>query len=206
METQLDIDADMKKQLEILLEQLEDVENPSVAEEQYSTPPPLAAELLTLAFLHGDIANRVVYDLGSGNGILAIGAKLLGAKEAIGIERDGNAIEVAIENSRKLGVEVEFRRCDVRTVHASGDTVVMNPPFGAQRGNRHADRVFLKKAFEIASVVYTIHNAGSEPFLRTFVHPASITRFPTSFGMRRRFWFHKREKKTIAVDLYRMNL
>jgi len=39
----------MKKQLEILLEQLEDVENPSVAEEQYSTPPPLAAELLTLA-------------------------------------------------------------------------------------------------------------------------------------------------------------
>ena len=206
LETQLNIDADMKKQLEILLEQLEDVENPSVAEEQYSTPPPLAAELLTLAFLHGDIANRVVYDLGSGNGILAIGAKLLGAKEAIGIERDGNAIEVAIENSRKLGVEVEFRRCDVRTVRARGDTVVMNPPFGAQRGNRHADRVFLKKAFEIASVVYTIHNAGSEPFLRTFVHPASITRFPTSFGMRRRFWFHKREKKTIAVDLYRMNL
>jgi len=39
----------MKKQLEILLEQLEDVENPSVAEEQYGTPPPLAAELLTLA-------------------------------------------------------------------------------------------------------------------------------------------------------------
>ncbi|PXF50550.1 MAG: hypothetical protein C4B56_08870 [Candidatus Methanophagaceae archaeon] len=56
----------MKKQLEILLEQLEDVENPSVAEEQYSTPPPLAAELLTLAFLHGDIANLTVYDLGSG--------------------------------------------------------------------------------------------------------------------------------------------
>ncbi len=196
----------MKKQLEILLERLEDVENPSVAEEQYSTPPALAAELLTLAFLHGDIANRTVYDLGSGNGILAIGAKLLGAKEVIGIERDRNAIKVAIENSQKLGVEVEFRRCDVRTLHARGDTVVMNPPFGAQRKNRHADRAFLRKAFEIASVVYTIHNAGSEPFLRTFVHPASILRFPTSFSMRRRFWFHKRDKKQIAVDLYRMNL
>ena len=197
----------MKKQLEILLEQLEDVESPSVAEEQYSTPPPLAAELLILALLHGDIANRIVYDLGSGNGILAIGAKLLGAKEVIGIERDGDAIEVAIENSRKLGVEVEFRRCDVRTLHAAkGDTVVMNPPFGAQRGNRHADRVFLKKAFEIAPVVYTIHNAGSEPFLRTFVQPASISRFPTSFCLKRRFWFHKRDKKQIAVDLYRMSL
>ena|GEM_PF-2244836 len=30
--------VDMKKQLEILLERLEDVENPSVAEEQYSIP------------------------------------------------------------------------------------------------------------------------------------------------------------------------
>ena len=99
----------MKKQLEILLERLEDVVNPSVAEEQYSTPPALAAELLILTLLHGDIANRTVYDLGSENGILVICAKLLGAKEVIGIERDRNTIKVAIENSQKLGVEVEFR-------------------------------------------------------------------------------------------------
>jgi len=69
--------------------------------------------LLILAFLHGDIANRTVYDQGSENGILAICAKLLGAKEVTGIERDRNAIKVAIENSQKLGVEVEFRRCDI---------------------------------------------------------------------------------------------
>ena len=31
----------------------------------------------------------------------------------IGIERDRNAIKVAIENSQKLGVELEFRRCDI---------------------------------------------------------------------------------------------
>ncbi len=204
----------MKKELEILLERVEDLKRPSVAEEQYSTPPALAAELLTLAFLHGDIAGNVVYDLGSGNGILAIGAKLLGAKEVIGIERDSDAIEVARENSRKLGVEVEFRRCDVRDIREreegmdmSGDTVVMNPPFGAQRVNRHADRLFLKKAFVLAPVVYSIHNAGSEPFLRAILEPAgvAITRFPTTLNLRRRFWFHKKDKKLIHVDMYRMS-
>ncbi len=194
----------MKKELELLLEQLEDLKHPSVVEEQYSTPPPLAAELLTIAYLHGDIANRVVYDLGSGNGILAIGAKLLGAKRAVGIERDSHAVEVARRNSQKLDVAVEFIICDVRAVHDKCDTVVMNPPFGAQRASRHADRVFLKKALEIAHVVYSIHNAGSEQFLRQFVQPATVTRFPASFKLKRRFWFHKKDKINMPVDMYRI--
>ncbi len=194
----------MKKELELLLEQLEDLKHPSVVEEQYSTPPALAAELLTIAYLHGDIANRVVYDLGSGNGILAIGAKLLGAKRAVGIERDSHAVEVARRNSQKLDVAVEFIICDVRAVHDKCDTVVMNPPFGAQRASRHADRVFLKKALEIAHVVYSIHNAGSEQFLRQFVQPATVTRFPASFKLKRRFWFHKKDKINMPVDMYRI--
>ncbi len=193
-----------KKNLEILLEQLEDVKHPSALEEQYSTPPALAAELLTIASLHGDIEDRVVYDLGSGNGILAIGAKLLGAKRAVGIERDRHAVEVARRNSQKLDVVVEFVICDVRALHTRCDTVVMNPPFGAQRANRHADRIFLKKALEIAPIVYSIHNANSEQFLRQFVHPATVTRFPTSFWLKRRFWFHKKDRVNIPVDLYRI--
>jgi len=40
----------MKKQLEILLEQLEDVENPSVAEEQYSTPPAIGCGIAHTRF------------------------------------------------------------------------------------------------------------------------------------------------------------
>ncbi|MCK4398940.1 MAG: hypothetical protein KAV25_08110, partial [Methanophagales archaeon] len=82
--------------------------------------------------------------------------------------------------------------------------VVMNPPFGAQRRNRHADRRFLEKAFEIAPVVYSIHNAGSESFLRGFVPYAAIQRFPVSFPLKRKFWFHKKERKFIEVDVYRM--
>jgi putative methylase len=193
-----------KKELEILLETVEDIVEPDVDREQYSTPATVASQLLHFAFMNRDIEDRVVYDLGCGNGILGIGAKLLGAKEVVGIDSDRKVIEVANANSKRLGVEVEFRRCDVREVEGKGDTVVMNPPFGAQRKNIHADRLFLEKAFEIAPVVYSIHNAGSESFLRRFIPHATILRFPVAFPLKRRFWFHKKEKRFIGVDVYRM--
>jgi putative methylase len=193
-----------KKELEILLERVEDIPEPDVASEQYSTPATIASELLHFAFMNGDIAGRVVYDLGCGNGILGIGAKLLGAREVIGIDSDATAIEIALRNSNRLGVAVEFRECDVRSVKGEGDTVVMNPPFGAQRQNRHADKVFLEMALEIAPVVYAILNAGSEPFVRSIVPSAVIQRFSVAFTIQRRFWFHKRDKKAIPVDIYRI--
>lgn len=193
-----------KKELEILLERVEDITEPAADSEQYTTPATVASELLYFAFMNGDIEGRVVYDLGCGNGVLGIGAKVLGAKAAIGIDNDEKAIEVALLNCKKLNVAVEFRRCDVRVVEGVGDTVVMNPPFGAQRQNRHADRVFLEKAFEIAPVVYAILNAGSEPFLRSIAPSAKIQRFPVAFPLQRRFWFHKKDKKVIQVDICRM--
>jgi len=195
-----------KKELEILLETVEDILEPDADREQYSTPATVASELLHFAFMNRAIEDRVVYDLGCGNGILGIGAKLLGAKEVVGIDSDRKVIEVANANSKRLGVEIEFRRCDVREVKGKGDTVVMNPPFGAQRKNIHADRLFLEKAFEIAPVVYSIHNAGSESFLRSFIPHATILRFPVAFPLKRRFWFHKKEEKFIGVDIYRMEI
>jgi putative methylase len=193
-----------KKELEIRLEKLADLSDPDAEKEQYSTPATVASELLHFAFMNGDLEDRIVYDLGCGNGILGIGAKLLGAKEVVGIDKDERAIAVARANSERIGVAVEFKRCDVREVKGKGDTVVMNPPFGAQRENRHADRIFLEKAFEIAHVVYSIHNAGSESFLRVLLPRAAIVRFPVAFPLKRRFWFHKKEKKVIEVDIYRM--
>lgn len=193
-----------KKELEIRLEKLADLSDPAAEKEQYSTPATVASELLHFAFMNGDLEDRVVYDLGCGNGILGIGAKLLGAKEVVGIDSDLQAIEVARANSERIGVAVEFKGCDVREVERKGDTVVMNPPFGAQRENRHADRIFLEKAFEIAHVVYAILNAGSEPFLRAFLPQAVIVRFPVAFPLKRRFWFHKKDKKVMVVDIYKM--
>jgi putative methylase len=193
-----------KKELEILLERIEDIPEPHVDREQYTTPATVASEVLYFAFMNGDIRDRVVYDLGCGTGILGIGAKLLGAKAVIGIDSDEKMIEVAEVNGKRLGLQVEFRRCDVREVEGEGDTVVMNPPFGAQRKNRHADRLFLEKALEIAPVVYAILNKGSESFINRFMPTASVRHFPVAFPLRRRFSFHKKDTKFIPVEIYRI--
>jgi putative methylase len=193
-----------RKKLEILLERLEDIKEPDVDSEQYSTPATVASELLYFAFMNGDLEGQQVYDLGCGSGILGIGAKVLGARAVIGIDNDEKAIEIALLNAKRLGVEVEFRKGDVQKVEGTGDTVVMNPPFGAQRRNRHADRVFLEKALEIAPVVYSLLNTGSEPFVRSSVPSAAIQCFPVAFPLKRRFWFHKKDKKCISVDICRI--
>ena len=50
-----------------------------------------------------------VLDLGTGSGILAIAALLLGAKEAVGCDIDPQAARVAAENASYNGVEESFR-------------------------------------------------------------------------------------------------
>lgn len=64
----------------------------------------------------------VVFDLGSGSGILAIAARRLGASRAVGIEVDDEAIPVAERNAARNGVpEVQF---------LTGDAAVLTPLLG----------------------------------------------------------------------------
>jgi len=192
-----------KRHLEMLLEQLEDIPAPNVRIEQYTTPASLAAELIFFAFLNGDIAEKTVFDFGCGNGILGIAAKMLGAKRVVCVDIDENALEIARRNAQKLGVEVELVHSDVRDFNEKGDTVVMNPPFGAQIANRHADRVFVERALDAANVVYSIHNARSD--LSAFLPECvSVECYSAVFPLKRRFWFHKKEKKKIMVKICRM--
>jgi len=126
--------------LEMMLERLEGFSKPSFAREQYSTPASVAAELLFLAAMHNDLGR--VCDLGSGTGVLAIGAALMGA-QAVGVEIDRDALATARKNADKLGADVDFIRADVKSLELRGiDTVVMNPPFGAQKTSE-GDRAFL---------------------------------------------------------------
>ncbi len=191
-----------KKQLEMMLERLEGFSSPSFQREQYATPASVAAQMLFSAAMNGDLGS--VCDLGCGTGVLAIGAALLGAR-AIGVEIDGSALEVARRNAEMLKADVDFIQADVRSVSLRGiDTVIMNPPFGAQRSSS-GDRAFLRKATEIARTVYSLHNRGSENFIRSFVKPCSILEvLPIAYPLKRSFEFHKRDVKVIEVDLYRI--
>jgi putative methylase len=191
-----------KKQLEIQLERLTGFSNPSAEKEQYATPASVAADLLYLAYLHGDL--ECVCDLGCGTGVLAIGSALLGAK-VVGVEIDPQSLRTARENATRLGVEVDFIRGDANSVCLKGiKTVVMNPPFGAQKASM-GDRAFLRKAVEIADVVYSIHNLGSEGFIRRIVEPCTIEEiYRIKFPLKRCFAFHSKDVKIIEVELYRI--
>ncbi|WP_457549756.1 METTL5 family protein [Archaeoglobus sp.] len=196
-----------KKSLEITLESLKGFKNPKIALEQYVTPPALASEIVVNAKLMGDL-DRLVVDLGCGTGILSIASSLLGA-ETVGFDIDKDALKIARENAKAMEVEVEFVLCEVRSINLKNSprnvTVIMNPPFGIQR--RHADRPFLFKAMEIANVVWTIHSAGSEGFIRKVCKERSfkVTHlFKLKIPLKRSFFFHERPFKLIAVEVYRL--
>ncbi|MCS7144144.1 MAG: METTL5 family protein [Archaeoglobaceae archaeon] len=193
----------MKKELEIALESLEGFRNPKIQLEQYVTPANLAGFILTNAKLFGDL--KTVVDLGCGTGILVIGSAMLGAY-SIGIEIDPEALKIAKANAKKLGVSVDLIACDVRDLKLKKNvTVIMNPPFGIQRKN--ADRVFLEKAFEIAEVIYSIHSAESEIFVRKRAEESGfrITHlWKFMIPLRRTYSFHEKAFKFIPVEVFRI--
>ena len=84
-----------KKELEILLQKVPTFDNPSPTLEQYLTPANIAADIIFTAHQFGDIQDKMVFDLGCGTGIFAIGARITGAKKVIGFDVDKDIIEKA---------------------------------------------------------------------------------------------------------------
>jgi len=100
-----------KKDLEIALSQLRPLNYYKPHLEQYPTPGDLAAQMLWVAF--DDINDKVVADFGTGNGILAIGAALLGARKVYAIDIDEECIKVARENASDFTAKVQFIHANV---------------------------------------------------------------------------------------------
>src|SRR3989442_999906 len=193
--------------LERILESLDPLPNPAPSAEQYPTPAGIAAEVAYLAHAKGDIQGRSVVDLGCGNGVLAIAAKLLGAGPVAGMDSDPLAVEVAQRNAERAQVDVAWRLADVRAIHETFDTVLMNPPFGSQK--RHADRPFLDAALASGRVVYTFLNAKAEAYVRHRIESAAGTitdRLAYAFPIPHTFAFHRDELRRIDVVLYRLEV
>ncbi len=197
------------KRLEMTLQRLGGYSHPKASLEQYQTPAPLAARLLYHALMKGDIEGKTVFDLGCGTGVLAIGAALLGADCVKGIDSDPKAIVGANANAALLDTRVEFIVGDVRDAALPGrlgscDTVIMNPPFGAQKA--HADRPFIDLALAVAPVTYSIFNAGSTQFIETYTAKrAKIDeKIGGAFPIKRTFSFHTRDVQEIEVEILRL--
>ncbi len=188
-------------------------ENPRARLEQYRTPPDLAARLVHDADLQGDIEDRLVLDLGTGTGMLALGAALRGPTEVVGIDIDPDPLRVAQENERRVGTttDISWVRADATDLPLNSldrsVTVVMNPPFGAQNSSEHADRAFLATAARMSDVSYSIHNTGSEEFVESFAadNDGNVTRkFRAELNLPKQFDFHDDDVRSIDAEIFRI--
>ena len=199
-----------KRDLERALSEIEAHPLPNAYLEQYTTPSKVAAEILYLtAYVYDDIIDKTVVELGCGTGRLGIGAALLGAREVFGVDVDSVAVRVAQKNAEIMGVKerTNWIVADIGVVKGSFDTVLQNPPFGVQR--RRADRRFISKSLELSSTIYSFHKGGesNREFIKRFIeeHGGKITNiFPLKMEIPRMFKFHTKKKRSIQVDLYRI--
>ena len=201
-----------KKQLEIVLSKLAIPAEPKESLEQYTIPSAIAADILNLANVSGHVEGKTVFDFGCGTGRLAIAASILGARKVVGVDIDEDVLEIARKNADSIGADVEFVCEDIADFTSKCDTVVQNPPFG-MRGDRNADRAFLRKALECGNKIYSLHRGGYEgektsktrQFLESFIesnggHVVAVKEF--KFDIPYMFKFHKKPKVSYSVDLF----
>ena len=188
-------------------------EDPRVDLEQYRTPPGLAAHLVHTADLHDDIEGRTVVDLGTGTGMLALGAVLRGPSAVVGLDLDPGPLATARENEGRVAAATDVRwvlgDATAAPLCPEGPTtVLMNPPFGAQSGNEHADRAFLETAAAVADVSYSIHNADSQSFVESFAadNGGDVSHaFRAQFDLPATFDHHTEDTRSIDVEVFRID-
>lgn len=204
-----------KADLERVLDAVPKHPSPSPDLEQYRTPPGIAAQFLRLASDDGAIADRRVLDLGCGTGVLAIGAALLGARLVTGVDVDAQAIGIAQESAQRAGVAQRTWFVTADLAHwepepDTFDTVVMNPPFGAQKDNKHADRLFLERAalaVKPTGTVWFLALERTEAFLVVAARRlgAALEKVAAwDYPLEATMAHHTREVQTVLVGAYRI--
>jgi len=205
-----------KKDLEIVLQKLPSHPSPMVNLEQYFTPANIAADILFNAYLDEDISEKTVLDLGCGTGIFALGSKLLSADEVIGIDIDPTVLKIASANAEALSLDITFIEGDINVMDlerstnktiSDVDTIIQNPPFGAQKNAKGVDRIFLKKALTWGKVVYSIHLSKTEEFIELLVDKLGgklVWKKKYIFPINRMFFFHTKEKMNFEVTLFKI--
>ena len=186
----------------------------SVELEQYATEGDLAAFWLLAIDQLDNLENRIVVDLGSGNGILGLGTVFLGAKKVILVEADEEACLISKQNSEKINQQFSAQ---IETIHASigsqeleipkqTDIVVMNPPWGFQ--TEKADRPLLELAFSLdATAIYVLHSAKAKhvsAIAKDFGYEGEIV-FETDFRLPPIYSHHSKKKSTTDARCWRFH-
>ena len=178
-----------------------DFERPIPELEQYSTPPDIAFEIIKKVNSAGNLSGKVA-DLGCGTGRLAIASAVLGAN-VTGFEIDEEAIKIAKEYSNENELEIKWINQAVENIEDKFDTVIMNPPFGSQRPG--ADKLFLEKAMNIATNIWTIHLSETRKFIEKLVEKNNceiIELYEFVYPLKNTMPFHSKDTKVENAILY----
>ena len=194
-----------KSKLAIILSKINQFENPDPRLEQYPTDSEIAADMLWKANMLGDIKGKIIADNGCGTAILGLGCLLLGAKKVYFIDIDKAALKIAKKNIKNdyRGKNYSITNRKIEETKIKADVVVQNPPFGSQK--RHADRVFLEKAFQ-APVVYSFHIAETRAFIKKYAEDRdmSVTHYwKYSFPLKKSMKFHSKRRVSIDIGCFR---
>ncbi|EFN86336.1 methyltransferase-like protein 5 [Harpegnathos saltator] len=202
-------------QLENYLQQLEVFEKPKVLLEQYATSAHIASHMLyTAQSQFNDIEDRNIADLGSGCGVLALGAKMLGAGYVVGFEIDSDATGIHNGNCKDIELFVEIVQCDILQYLPGKfekyfDTVIMNPPFGTKK-NAGIDMKFLEMAIRLSTnVVYSLHKSSTRDYVLSKAAQLGAKGTVVAelrYDLPRAYKFHKRTSVDIEVDFIRFEL
>ncbi len=201
-----------RRDLEAALAAIPPHPSPSPALEQYVTPSAIATDFLWQA--RDELEGCRVLDLGCGTGVLSIGAALLGAVEVVGVDVDAASVALARQEAERRNLPCTFVVNDLREddakLGASFDVVVMNPPFGAQRGNRGGDRVFYDVAMAAlrpGGACWLLAPTVSQRFLAAYARDArwrieqiGVWDYPLPATMDH----HKEAVRSIRVGGYRL--
>ncbi len=196
-----------RKTLAIELSKLKKLASFNPYLEQYQTDSEIAAEMLWIAYMNGDINNKTIADFGSGNGILGIGALILGAKKVFFIEIDKKSIDLLKSNLNSNPNfnenDYEVLNIDIKDFKKHVDTVVENPPFGVQKV--HSDKIFLETAFKYSEKVYSLHKIESIDFIKDLSEEFDFdvnSVLNMKFIIKKSMHFHKKEKYPVDIGLW----
>ena len=130
--------------------------------EQYTTSGDIAASWLAQIAAFGDLStDSSIADLGAGNGILGVGAALMGVPQVVLVEVDEQACSVAFQSIEQAGVsdsvEIFCKRVDDSLDLSGADLIISNPPWGTQKPK--SDRPFLDAIIRSNTIAHLMHSA-----------------------------------------------
>ena len=154
------------------LSKLDVKENLVASLEQYVTPGDLASRWLFDIQAFGDLSSGCrVADLGAGNGILGIGAVMMGAGFVKLVEADQKLCELANANAESVLLNGKYEICNriigKNSFHLEGyDLIISNPPWGRQKEG--ADSDFIECILASRTTTHMMHSANAKHLRKRF--------------------------------------